>query len=203
MRSICLLLMPLFDAQSRCVAANHLRSGTLERSKTVPTVTVYCSRHSPQFLRFPPTWQGCNAPAQGPPRKPSQWPIGDTLAYLIDFMDGGRPVFRVYYQDSPTDREFGHVAQELIDEKAVDLALLNAGGFNQVDDFPESIIANTRPRYVLFGHWEDFLRTQERPLRPLWMYDFEELAQRTESLGPPFWFPTPGQLFVFRVGTAR
>lgn len=166
-------------------------------------IRVLCSRHSPQFLRFPPTWQGCNAPDQGPPRKPSQWPIGDTLAYLIDFMDGGRPVFRVYYQDSPTDREYGHVAQELIDEKAVDLALLNAGGFNQVDDFPESIIANTRPRYVLFGHWEDFLRTQERPLRPLWMYDYAELADRTAGLGPHFWFPTPGQLFVFRVGTAR
>jgi len=115
-------------------------------------------------------------------------------------MDGGRPVFRVYYQDSPTDRGFGHVAKELIDEKPVDLALLNAGGFNQVDDFPETIIANTRPRYVLFGHWEDFLRSQEQPLRPLWMYDFAELAGRTARLGPPFWFPAPGQLFVFPVG---
>ena len=161
-------------------------------------IRALCSRHSPQFLRFPPTWQGCDAPAQGPPRKPSQWPIGDTLAYLVDFLEGGRPVFRVYYQDSPTDREYGHVFRELIDEKAVDLALLNAGGFNQVDDFPESIIANTRPRYVLYGHWEDFLRTQEKPLRPLWMYDFETLARRTVGLGPEFWFPTPGQLFVFR-----
>jgi hypothetical protein len=162
-------------------------------------IRALCSRHSPQFLRFPPTWQGCDAPAQGPPRKPSQWPIGDTLAYLIDFLDGGRPVFRVYYQDSPTEREFGHVARELIEEKAVDLALLNAGGFNQVDGFPESIIATLRPRYVLYGHWEDFLRPQEQPLRPLWMYDFSELARRTEGLGPAFWFPAPGQLFVFPV----
>ena len=162
-------------------------------------IRALCSRHSPQFMRFPPTWQGCNAPAQGPPRKPSQWPIGDTLAYLIDFMDGGRPVFRVYYQDSPTDREFGHVAKELIDERPVDLALLNAGGFTQVDDFPESIILNTRPRYVLYGHWEDFFRTQDRPLQPLWMYDYTRLVDRTDDLGVPFWFPTPGQLFVFRV----
>ena len=160
-------------------------------------IRALCSRHSPQFLRFPPTWRGCDAPVNGPPRKASQWPIGDTLAYLIDFMEGGRPVFRVYYQDSPTDREFGHVAKELIDDKPVDLALLNAGGFNQVDDFPESIIASTRPRYVLFGHWEDFLRTQERPLRPLWMYDFKQLADRAAALAPPFWFPAPGQLFVF------
>jgi hypothetical protein len=162
-------------------------------------IRALCSRHSPQFLRLPPTWQGCNAPAEGPPRKPSQWPIGDTLAYLIDFMEGGRPVFRVYFQDSPTNRGYGHVAKELIDEKPVDLALLNAGSFNQVDDFPESIIANTRPRYVLFGHWEDFMRTQEKPLRPLWMYNFKQLARRAVAVGKPFWFPTPGQIFVFRV----
>lgn len=47
-----------------------------------------------------------------------------------------------------------------------------------------------------FEYW---FRPQEQPLRPLWMYDFAELARRASRLEPPFWFPSPGQLFVFRV----
>src|SRR4030042_6419102 len=40
--------MPFLLEQSKCVAKTHLWSGTLLRSKTVPTVTLNCLRQSPQ-----------------------------------------------------------------------------------------------------------------------------------------------------------
>ena len=173
-------------------------------------IRALCSRHSPQFLRANTAWPGCKAPLSGPPQRASHWALGDTFAYLIDFLEDGVPLYRVYFQDSPTDREFGHVPSELLAEKRVDLALLTAGAFDQVDDFPESIITTLDPRYVLLGHWEDFFRIPSRRMRALWMFDFVDLTDRLDRLRGPFarprrwegeyWFPAPGQLFVFPVG---
>src|SRR3546814_472105 len=43
--------MPFLDDVSIWTASSHLCSGTLERSKTVPTVTVNCWRQAPQNHR--------------------------------------------------------------------------------------------------------------------------------------------------------
>ena len=50
MRCICLEEIPFLLAAIRCEASTHLCSGILERSNTVPTVTVYCSRQSLHWI---------------------------------------------------------------------------------------------------------------------------------------------------------
>jgi len=173
---------------------------------TGPSVRVraLCSEHSAQFAGLGPLWKGCLR--EDRPELPSRaedWPIGDTLAWLVDFLQDGKPVFRVYYQDSATSPTRGYVHPELLEERAVDLALLCAGAFDQVSDNPAGILRNTRPRYVLFGHWDDFFRPQSQPFHALPGHDFTPLANRmTTAPGVPllagrFWFPAPGASFVF------
>jgi hypothetical protein len=84
-------------------------------------------------------------------------------AYLVDFLDAaGRPVYRVYYQDSGTNPPKGYVPPSVIAEKHVDVALLCVGGdFHRLRRHPEGIIENTRPRNVVLGHWEDFFVSQD------------------------------------------
>jgi hypothetical protein len=98
------------------------------------------------------------------PRTASDWAEGEVYAYLIDFLDapGGRPVFRVYFQDSGTHEPVGYVPPSLLDEKRVDVALLCVGGdFERLRRHPEGILENTRPRHAVLGHWEDFFTTQD------------------------------------------
>ena len=83
-------------------------------------------------------------------------------AYLIDFLDEGRPVFRVYFQDSGTNEPVGYVPVTLLREKRVDVALLCVwGDFHRLRRHPEGILENTRPRHAVLGHWEDFFVTQD------------------------------------------
>jgi hypothetical protein len=170
------------------------------------SVRALCSEHSPQFARLPTLWPGCRH--QDDPALPSTaagWVLGDTLAYLIDFVEDGRPVFRVYYQDSPTNRTLGYVHEGLSRKKPVDLDLLCAGAFDQVDDNPGGILRNTDPRYVLFGHWDDFFQVQSMGVRSLPATDVARLARRTQaalSAKPGedrWWIPAPGAVFVFPV----
>ena len=48
MRQSWCALMPFLEADIRCIASHHLDSGILERSKTVPTVTVNVLLHALQ-----------------------------------------------------------------------------------------------------------------------------------------------------------
>jgi hypothetical protein len=169
-------------------------------------VRALCSEHSPQFAGIGPLWRGClHEDRSTLPETAEEWVLGDTLAWLLDFLQDGRPVFRVYFQDSPTDPTLGYVHPALLREKDVDVAILCAGAFAEVRNNPEGILTNTRPRYVLLGHWDDFLRSAREPLRSLPAHDFARLsAQVSSTLGTTidegrFWFPAPGASFHFAV----
>jgi hypothetical protein len=100
------------------------------------------------------------------PKRPSEWPEGPVFAYLIDFLDdAGKPVFRVYYQDSGANKPIGvPTAQQLKDwgREQVDLALICLGGeFPRLVQHPEYLIHTIKPRYALLIHWEDFFVTQQ------------------------------------------
>lgn len=108
-------------------------------------------------------WRGLVTTPQ--PRLPvtaSEWAEGEVYAYVLDFLDeSGAVAFRVYYQDSGTDRPIGYPTHVLADGRAVDVALLCIGGdITRLIDHPAGIIRNMRPRYVLLGHWEDFFAPQ-------------------------------------------
>jgi hypothetical protein len=143
------------------------------------------------------------------PTRVGDWKLGDTYAYLIDFLDTtGRPGYRVYYQDTATSPKFGYVAEQLIQDKAVDVALLCGAGFNFVHQNPVGIMKSTKPRYVIYGHWETFFEPlTKRPLETL-PFKYSNLVDRMEKLAKPpqaggiswqgeYWIAAPGNLFVF------
>lgn len=145
--------------------------------------------------------EGCvESDACAPPASAADWKEGRTLAFLIDFLDPatGAPEFRVYFQDAPAVAPVSHPHAELLAEKAVDLAIVNGGNYEQVPDHPKPILATLTPRYALLAHWEDFFRTQDEPIVPLPFLDTAELATRMEEALPPdggeprFWIPEPG-----------
>ena len=171
-------------------------------------IRALCSRHA-----APRAWKGCLTSVPAQPKRVKNWKLGDTYAYLIDFLDeAGNPVFRIYYQDTATPPTYGYVHEDLVRDKPVDVALLCAAGFNYVKDNPAGIMNSTRPRYVIYGHWESFFRPQtSRPLETLPYFDYSDLVARTEALAKPpppgipwpgtFWIAAPGNLWVFEPGS--
>ena len=160
------------------------------------------SRHA-----APRAWTGCVIPPREPTRV-ADWKLGDTYAYLVDFLDEtGRPGFRVYYQDTATPPTYGYVPEDLVAEKAVDVALLCGAGFNYVHENPVGIVKNSKPRYVIYGHWESFFKPQTRPLETLTYFKYADLVARMKTLAEPpqagiswqgeYWIAAPGNLFVF------
>jgi L-ascorbate metabolism protein UlaG (beta-lactamase superfamily) len=119
------------------------------------------------------------------PSAAAGWLEGQTLAFVIDFLDDtGTPLYRVFYQDAPTNAPIGHVPPSYIAEKAVDLAILCVGSADAVDDHPGQILANLQPRFALSGHWEDFFQPVDAPLQPIPLLNLDGYMQRAEAALP-------------------
>jgi hypothetical protein len=117
-------------------------------------------------------------------RAASGWLEGETIAYVIDFLDDSdRPVYRVFYQDAPTEAPVGHIPAALLAEKQVDVALLCVGSSNAVSDQPHAILANTAPRFALSGHWEDFFQPVGSTA-PIPLLDVDDYVAKAEAALP-------------------
>jgi len=169
-------------------------------------IRALCSSHPDQLLvvHF---GEGCvDADVCSPPNRAPDWKEGSTLAFLVDFLHPvtGQPEFRVYYQDAPFDAPISHTHPELLAEKAVDLAIVNGGNYEQVPDHPAPILNAMQPRFAILGHWENFFRPQDQPIEPLPMLNTEELMARMNDAMPVapggptrHWLPLPGDVHVF------
>ena len=129
------------------------------------------------------------------PRTGWGWCLGEPLSYVVDLLDdAGRPAFRIFYQDAasrPLDVVLPPFARP--DQHAVDLAIVCAGNFKKVPDYPTLLLAALRPKYVIVGHWEDFFHPQGDAPSPVRLTDTRELAARLDALGAGKWVAlTPG-----------
>lgn len=159
------------------------------------------SGHAPHLMGVH-LWDGeVEVPAERLPRLASEWVEGLPLAYLIDFLDEeGRVVYRIHYQDAASMPPKGF-PPPLSDGVDVDLAIVCPPGFEQVEGYPEGVVRMLEPRYVLLGHWEDFLRGVDEPLRAVPGTDLTSFVERLESVLPPdgrWILPEPGADFQVR-----
>jgi hypothetical protein len=150
-------------------------------------VMGFCSMHPPQIAGIFHFGIGsidddqCAVPAAA-----SGWLEGQTLAYLIDFLDdAGSPTFRVFYQDAPTNPPIGHVPPPILADKAVDLAILCVGSYDAVQNQPGDVIASLAPRFAVSGHWEDFFQPVDSAPQPIPLLNVPTYVQRAETALPP------------------
>lgn len=93
---------------------------------------------------------------------------GTTLAFVIDLMsaDFQEVRYRIYYQDAVSPAWQGEPPETVLaDGRAFDLAVLCMASYNRVVDSPASLLTTVRPRHVLVTHYEDFFRSQKKPVR--------------------------------------
>lgn len=149
-------------------------------------IMAMCSEHPSQLgpIHYAPG--GVDREVCVPPVRASDWVEGMSVSFLVDFLDPvqHRPVYRVYYQDAPTNAPVGLVPSHLLAEKRVDLALLCAGASEQIPDGPERTLSGMAPRFALAGHWEDFSRPVDQPAIPLPMLDLGSWARHARAALP-------------------
>ena len=145
--------------------------------------------HAPNFLNITIAPGHADRDYDHLPRTAWGWKLGDPYAYLVDVLDdSARVVFRLLYQDAAAK------ATDVLlpplppgDARPVDVAIICAGNFEKVDDYPTLLNGALHPRVVIVGHWENFFNPANAPLTPIPFTNTETLAKRLD-LSAPRWF---------------
>lgn len=119
------------------------------------------------------------------PKAASGWLEGQTYALLIDWLDdSGKPTYRVFYEDAPTNPPIADVPAAVLAEKQVDVALLCVGSSDAVDDYPTHTLTTMNPRFALSGHWEDFFKPTSDAPQPIPLLDVAAYTARADAALP-------------------
>ncbi|MFL5481979.1 MAG: MBL fold metallo-hydrolase [Gemmatimonadaceae bacterium] len=137
------------------------------------------------------------------PHTAAEWKLGEPYSYLIDVLDDQTrlPVFRIYFQDAPSEPPLGFPPAEVLAERPIDLAVLCAATSSNVAKTPDSLLVILKPAHVMLGHWEDFFRARRLPLQ---LGPGTDLDALRKSLGKSLpasadWvMPLPQTTFRFR-----
>jgi len=144
------------------------------------------SEHAPHFAGLTMFGGSVDADQEQLPRTAYGWKEGQTFAFVIDFLDADGSVRqRIHYQDAGSNPPAGlppPTGATFIDP--VDVAILCAASFGQVDDYPEAVVRQLHPHTVILGHWESFFQSFERPLQAVPLTDTKELALRLTAVMP-------------------
>ena len=107
------------------------------------------------------------------PSMAADWVEGETTAYLIDFMEEGKTIYRIYYQDAASNFPYGMI--KIDDGKEIDTAVLCVGGYSEAENYPDYIVKELKPKNVMMIHWEDFFLPYDS--------NFMEIINIKESIG--------------------
>jgi len=87
---------------------------------------------------------------------------GKTFAFVIDIHDEkNRTRYRIYYNDAAAASPLGQIPAA-----DIDLAILCVAQWNWVENYPEDLLTNVKPRHVLVSHFDNFFRKDEAGFVP-------------------------------------
>jgi len=158
------------------------------------------SQHAPIFLHYQFVPGTYDKPLKEIPTKASEWKEGQTIAYVIDFLDdSGQVDFRIFYQDAGSTAPLGIPPDdEQVGTRRFDVAVLCMPGFDQVEGYPEAIVTRVNPRFIVGIHWENFFeRIPDNPahLHLVPSLDADRFIARLDKAKPrdaQFFMPAPG-----------
>src|SRR6266550_658178 len=137
------------------------------------------------------------------PHTAAEWKLGEPYAFVIDVLDDRTraPVFRIYFQDAPSEPPLGFLPAGVLAERGIDVAVLCAATSTNVSNTPDSLLAALKPTHVIIGHWEDFFRSQTLPIQLSPATNLEALREslRKTLIPTADWvMPLPQTVFHFR-----
>jgi len=138
------------------------------------------------------------------PRTAGEWKLGEPYAFLIDVLGGSTrsPIFRIYFQDAPTEPPLGFPSAAVLAARGVDLAILCAATSSNVHAAPDSLLRVLKPGGVLVTHWESFFRPQFQPRTLSLVTNLRLFTRSLRRALPPktgWVMPLPHQTIRFRV----
>lgn len=96
----------------------------------------------------------------------NNWLEGQTLSFIIDFVNVDSVSYRMFIQSSTCQFPNGIPPESLLKEKSIDLAILGVASYHFSENtYPCEFLQTLQPKELMFIHWEDFFRKLRQPTK--------------------------------------
>jgi hypothetical protein len=123
-------------------------------------VTALHSDHAPHFFGHKFMAGEVVRPMTSIPSRVGQYLEGQTLVFLVDFLDDQESVvWRIFINgaaNSAAGAEALRKHQSLLNEHRINVAILCVPGWDKVDDYPDNLLRLLRPENIVLSHYDDF-----------------------------------------------
>jgi L-ascorbate metabolism protein UlaG (beta-lactamase superfamily) len=123
-------------------------------------VTALPSDHAPHFFGHTFMAGEVASPMTSIPSRVGHYLEGQTLVFLVDFLDDHESVVWRIFINGAANSAAGAQAlrnhQSLLNEHRINVAILCVPGWDKVDDYPDSLLRLLRPENVVLSHYDDF-----------------------------------------------
>ena len=123
-------------------------------------VTALPSDHAPHFFGHTFMAGEIVSPMTSIPSRVGQYLEGQTLVFLVDFLDDhDMVVWRIFINgaaNSTGGAEALRKHQSLLNEHRINVAILCVPGWDKVDDYPDNLLRLLRPENIVLSHYDDF-----------------------------------------------
>jgi len=184
------------------VSGSYSREGEWQYTKDSSIrVMAFKSTHPPHFLGITLYSGDVEAPLSKLPEKANGWKMGLPLTFLVDFMEAGKPVCRIYAQSSACSDSMGLFPVGMMDDKKVDVAFTAAASSKKRLAQLLTTVKYVQPMVEFITHWDNFFEriTAEQPVKSMAKCDAAKNYQSLEKeYGPAIkvLLPRQGSRFV-------
>jgi len=180
------------------IKGDHNKPGKwiLNSDSTIRTM-VFAGHHPPQIAGIIKFGIGkVKKPLPVIPTKASKWKEGETYTFLIDFFDTQKQDIakRVFVQTSSGRFPRGMIPQEILNKKAIDVAIIPA----DLSRTFEAIDYLKAGNYIVV-HWENFFKSKLLKAEPFSQRSMNKIKAKIEELDLEelVTIPVPGEFMIF------
>ncbi len=182
------------------LAADSVRAGQwIYSADSTIRLMAALSTHPPHFLNVILHEGPYTEDLDEIPTKTRHWKCGQTLSYLIDFLDDDKTTigYRIFFQSSGSEPKNGFFPEAIIGERTADAAVFGIANDHKQRKYPYEAIDLMEPDVVFLAHWENFMRAKEKPYKAVQTGNPEKFYHAIKSAYPDkeIILPAPGSYY--------
>ncbi len=97
----------------------------------------------------------------------SDWQEGQTLAFMVDWLEDSVVAYRMFFVSAMARSPFGLFPKELLSEHGIDDLFISASGSMDFSSYPGPLVELCKPGRIFLIHWEQFMRKKDDPFKAI------------------------------------
>jgi len=97
----------------------------------------------------------------------SDWQEGQTLSFMVDWLEDSVIGYRMFFMSSMAKAPFGLFPKELLNERGIDDLFIGSSGTSEYALYPGPIVELSEPKRIFLIHWENFFRKKDEPFKAI------------------------------------